>query len=525
MIYNYIMTGGLIQLVAYGVQDLFLTHDPQITFFKVVYRRHTNFSTEHIPQNFIDNPDFGKRVTCFVSKRGDLIGKSYIVLTLPRINQFYSEQNTLDNLTKIAWMRKIGYGIIKYIEIEIGGKVIDKHYGEWLNIWHEIFLPKGHNDMLNKMIGNIPEMTDFTNGKDEYTLYIPLQFWFCTNSGLALPVVCLQFGDVKISMELNEAENCYIVTPTHYIETYSDIVNIQPYEYIEQTINGQTASGLFTGYDFITKRMYYKKISANDFQSITSTVTSISDITSTIFDNPKNSKYFIKGLTSGYMAMPKFNITPQSQTAQYSQIINMSIPSCFLLLEYIYVDTEERGRMLNKRHDYLIEQVTTINQQIIESTNRITNIDLFQPTKLMIWILQQNYLTNSYNNDIFNYTDSYKYSNNNLIGKSLILQETIKLNGTDRVSKRGYQYFNHIQGYQHAKHNLCEGINMYSFGVQVNKHQPSGSCNMSAIDGIQIDLTNKNIVTISNPAYLRTYSISYNVFRVVNGISGLVFSR
>ncbi len=196
-----------------------------------------------------------------------------------------------------------------------------------------------------------------------------------------------------------------------------------------------------------------------------------------------------------------------------------------MLVEYFYIDTEERQRMLKAKHDYLIEQVYNIPEQTIESTNRIVNVDLIQPSKLLVWVLQQNYVKMKPNNDHFNYTDSYVYKNNKQIGKSLIKQETFKLNSHDRISKRSYQYFNHVQSYQHLNNEPCEGINLYSFGIYPEKLQPSGSCNMSMISNAQLDLTNQNIVTIKNTANLRMYSLGYNVLRIVNGIAGLVFTR
>ena len=453
------------------------------------------------------------------------MGKVYIIIKLPKIKQFYIDSDTIDEITKFAWIKKIGFGIIKYIDIEIGGKLIDRHYGEWLNIWNELFENKNHYKSVNNMIGNIDELTTFTNGKDEYTLYVPLQFWFCRESGSSLPLISLQYSDVKISVELNNAEDCYVMTPTHYIELFSDIVNFTPYEYIEQNINGQIASGLFTHFDFMTKRLYYKKISTNDFQSIPSTSISISDITSSIFDSPKNFKYFIRGIDSNYFAMAKPNAIPHINTISYQQVNNLMIPNCFLLVEYFYIDNEERQQMLKTRHDYLIEQVCNISEQTVESTNRIVNIDLIQPSKLLVWVLQQNYIKKQPNNDHFNYTDSYIYKNNKQIGKSLIKQETFKLNSHDRISKRSYQYFNHVQAHQHLNNELSEGINLYSFGIYPEKLQPSGSCNMSMISNVQLDLTNQNIITIKNTATLRVYSLGYNVLRIVNGIAGLVFTR
>src|SRR5579872_1248316 len=128
------MPGGLIQLVAYGEEDLFLTSDPQITFFKILYRRHTNFSIEEIRQNFTHTPDFGKRLTCILSHAGDLISNTYLVVTLPSIPQFLNSDGSIDTITKFAWARKIGYALIKTIDVEIGGQLIDRQYGEWLSI-------------------------------------------------------------------------------------------------------------------------------------------------------------------------------------------------------------------------------------------------------------------------------------------------------------------------------------------------------------------------------------------------------
>ena len=156
------MTGGLIQLVAYGVEDIYLTRDPQITFFKVVYRRHTNFSIEPIPQNFTQPINFGKKSTCIVSKQGDLINQIYLVITLPPIVQFETYNNC--DFTKFAWVKKIGFAIIKNLEIVIGGEIIDRQYGEWLNVWYELIGPR--QDAFQNMIGNIPELTDFSSQKD-----------------------------------------------------------------------------------------------------------------------------------------------------------------------------------------------------------------------------------------------------------------------------------------------------------------------------------------------------------------------
>ena len=172
------MGGGLIQLVAYGMEDMFLTKDPQITFFKMVYRRHTAFTKEQIPQYFTHKPNFGKNLNCTIAKNGDLIGNIVIAVTLPKINL------STDSITQFAWVKRVGFAIIKSVSVVINGYEIDKHYGDWLNLWAELTgsITGPQNRGYKKMIGEEDELTDFSYSKNEYTLFIPLQFWFCRSS-------------------------------------------------------------------------------------------------------------------------------------------------------------------------------------------------------------------------------------------------------------------------------------------------------------------------------------------------------
>ena len=137
------MGGGLVQLAGYGLQDMYLTHKPTITYFKMVYKRHTNFSSESIPQFFQNQPNFNGRYTCNIAKNGDLMGQIYLCATLPSIpkiidTSFINQDVNLKNIAVTSWIEKVGFGLISSIEFEVGGKVIDKLYGDWLNIWYEL---------------------------------------------------------------------------------------------------------------------------------------------------------------------------------------------------------------------------------------------------------------------------------------------------------------------------------------------------------------------------------------------------
>jgi hypothetical protein len=200
------MAGGLMQLVAYGAQDAYLSGNPQITFFKVVYRRHTNFALESIEQTFTGTPDFGRRATCNISRNGDLIHKVYLQVDLPAL--------TASTGGTVTWNSQVGHALIEEVEIEIGGQKIDKHYGDWLAIWNELSQTSAHIDGYDKMIGNTTTFVPTTPGLTVPggTLYIPLQFWFCNSPGLALPLIALQYHEVKLNIVFARREALYTLS-------------------------------------------------------------------------------------------------------------------------------------------------------------------------------------------------------------------------------------------------------------------------------------------------------------------------
>ena len=195
------MGGGLMQLVAYGAQDIYLTGNPQITFFKVVYRRHTNFSVESIEQTFNGSPDFGKKVTVTVSRNGDLITNCYLQATLPAV---------VADSSGFSWSPEIGHALVKSVEVEIGGQRVDKQYSDWLSIWQQLTQEAGAAAAYANMIGDVAANSGTTTSatKDAYTVYVPLQFWFNRNPGLALPLISLQYHEVKFNIEFAALADC-----------------------------------------------------------------------------------------------------------------------------------------------------------------------------------------------------------------------------------------------------------------------------------------------------------------------------
>lgn len=182
-----------------GAQDIYLTGNPQITFFKVVYRRHTNFSMESIEQVFNGQADFGKKVTANISRNGDLITKTYLRVQLPDVTVSPSAAPSGGNVA-FRWLNWVGHIIVKTAEVEIGGQRIDKHYAEWLHIWNELTQTAGHALGYANLVGNTPDLTALTtvaSGASAATvagqvLYVPFQFWFNRSYGLALPLIALK---------------------------------------------------------------------------------------------------------------------------------------------------------------------------------------------------------------------------------------------------------------------------------------------------------------------------------------------
>merc|ERR1712100_103688 len=220
------MGGGLMQLVAYGAQDVYLTGNTQITFWKVTYRRHTNFAMEAIEQTFNGMADFGRRVTCTISRNGDLAYRTYLQVTLPEISQDLSDKDVY-----ARWLDYPGEQLVHTVEVEIGGQRIDRQFGDWMHIWNQLTMTSEQEVCYNKMVGHTTALTYITDPSfadvdgpctseapaqvcaprkalPETTLYVPLQFWFCRNPGLALPLIALRYHEVKINIELRPLDEC-----------------------------------------------------------------------------------------------------------------------------------------------------------------------------------------------------------------------------------------------------------------------------------------------------------------------------
>jgi len=491
------MTGGLIQLVSIGFEDLYLNADPEITYFKMVYKRHTNFSQEPIIQMFSTSPDFGKRLTCSIAKTADLLSNMYVHIEIPELPKLYngSVENVID---KFRWAKKLGYALINYIELEINGQLVDKLYGDWMNIWSILTIGE-ERKTEDILIGNIPELYEASNGKKSYKLYVPIEFFFSKNKGLALPLIALHLSDIKIHIEFNSLENVLISSPTHFITIEEYIVHFKKGDILTQNISGTDVNIIFDVFDYKTKRLYYTKYNE-----------SIVYYTST--SKYLKSKYKLYN-SSGYYVMPS-----TSETSHIVSYPNVSINSSNLVVNFIYLDNLERKKFATSNHEYLINTLSYSGEQTIYNTHAKMKLSFVNPSKELFWICQFNKIKNGYIKDKFNYTSNLQYSGENIINKTSIHQ-----NGQIRSLEEDKYLYNYLTNYLYHTGSTEEGINTYSYSLDPESYQPKGSCNFSKIDDLTIELTLSSLISYNNPALLRIYNYSYNILRITDGLAGLTF--
>jgi hypothetical protein len=487
---------GLLTLVSVGKENIYLSSEPEITYFKLAYKRHTNYSIEATPQYFKTTPDFGRRCTVNIGKNADLLSKMYLYVELPDI-QMETFQSSASNIKKFSWVEKIGCALINFVEVEIGGSIIDRHYGDWINIWNELITSIGHKKSYNKMIGNINELITYSETKKSTKLYIPLSFWFCLDTGLGLPLIALANTDVKVHVEFNDIDNCYKLSPSYFINVTDNYSVYKEGEYFYQNYQNNKVIGEFIYFDPIEQKIYYNPIKGKFNIPI-------------IKDDPK---YKLIGENSKAI----MNIKPDTVVVKdedYFKFNKPSILNAYLVVDYIYLDNFERYNFINNTHEYIIPLIQTLPEQIAYSANINYKLPLINPVKLLVWraILSSNIL----NNKQFNYIleDSEL-----IINKSVVV-----INSINRIDLDSNIYYTNLQKYQNNFYNSQNGIFMFSFALNPKDINPSGSLNFSKIDDAYIGITMNNVVNYQNPVSLRAYAIQYNIFRISKGIGGITFN-
>jgi len=630
------MAGGLMQLVAYGAQDVYLTGNPQITFFKVVYRRHTNFSMEHIEHSLNGNPDFGRRSTVTITRNGDLINEMYLMVSLPKIDPC--------NCGKFAWVRRLGNAIIEQVEIEIGGSRIDRQYGVWFDIWFELTHGAGQARGYEKMIGDVPELTRFDSSvKQPYLLFIPLLFWFNRHVGLALPLIALQYHEVRLHFDFRRAEELIIANKT-FKEFNMDQIKIQDarllvnYIYLDSEERRRFAQVgheylieqlQFTGEESVTQQFHKFKLN---------------------FNHP--SKELIWAMRMGNYNTGKafMNYTHELDWGLCGPCGILHETAVKLLKESIVVKTcdEEDDCYIEENCDDVAKELAPRNggcwqhfcpnpgklqcetkYGCISVVNNTTDKILFLNSDSLI-VKGDTGCPDSYTitgkicaeiilddeccpDDRFDDCDSICSESSNgsrsscpsrdssrssrssrnssrdsrrrrrkvdcdvvvsNVSSTLTVRDLsipielmcdtrierddvcvfqcwnfgvlidgtgnpvkealLQLNGHDRFKTREGSFFNYVQPWERHTNTPADGINIYSFAINPEEHQPSGSANLSRIDNTQLNIFFKdptllpglpclNFLNPDNQLFI--FDVSYNVLRVMSGMGGLAYSN
>jgi hypothetical protein len=404
----------------------------------------------------------------------------YIETTLPKLTL-----SDADNTNFVYWAPKTGLVMLKSVTFEVGGQKIDKDYGHWMSIWNELTLPESKKGGWERMVGGPSSTTKdatrrawSTTGFDgatisedhatagvvpETKLKIPLEFWFCRNPGLAIPLIALQYHDVKVHVEFATASELLMVKT-----------------------DGATGSGTVTA---------------------------------------DGSSAFTLSTTTGETAISGWSL----KTAPV------------LYVDYVYLDTEERRKFAKQSHEYLIEQLQFTGDESVASTSANIRLNFNHPVKELVWTCQPSIntdVTAGSDNKVLCQFDNQYYTGRtaaNLITTKISASEStplnpvvdakLQLNGHDRFSSRDGEYFNLVQPFQHhTRVPTDRGINVYSFALKPEDHQPSGTCNFSRIDNATLNLTLRAILD-SGTYTVRTYARNYNIFRVVAGMGGVSFSN
>ena len=539
------MGGALMQLVAYGAQDVFLTGTPEITFWKVSYRRHTNFAMESIEQTFSGQADFGRRVTCTISRNGDLAYRTYLQVTLPEINQDMKTTGT--DGVYARWLDYIGEQLVAQVEVEIGGQRIDRQYGDWMHIWNQLTLSSEHQRGYFKMIGNTTQLTYITdpafaavagpcasaggpsqvcaprNALPETTLYVPLQFWFCRNPGLALPLIALQYHEVKINIDFRPIGECLWAVKSLTAQSGTNSVSAA----YQQSL---VAASLYVDYIFLDTDER-RKMAQNPHEYLIEQLQFTGDesVGSSSNKIKLNFNHPCKELV--WVVQPDANVdycasleggnvlfkTLGAQPFNYTDAID-ALPNAIHAFGGP-AETSGSTAFINASGLFQMPGATDIQGQ--SATADWVGTSAYEP-----FIAQGGALSASGLSDAGTFVLAETALDMHCWGENPVVTAKLQLNGQDRFSEREGSYFDVVQPFQHHTRAPDAGINVYSFALRPEDHQPSGSCNFSRIDNAVLQLVlSSGAVAGTATAKVRVYAVNYNVLRVMSGMAGIAYSN
>ena len=482
------MGGGLMQLVAYGAQDIYLTGNPQITFFKVVYRRHTNFSMEAIEQTISGTPSTGGNSTVTISRNGDLVHKVYV---------------TNDNTGVTD-----GSQMVSEVELEIGGQRIDRHYQEWMDVWNELSTPESKSLALKAMQGAVASQA--ANGVD--MVQVPLQFWFCRNPGLALPLIALQYHEVKLKFTwgttAGDVTGCKVFADYIYLDTderrrFAQVSHEYLIEQLQRdsfTLAASTNS-LKLNFNHPVKELVWTTVSG-----VTYTTAQLKLNGHDRFSEQQEEYFQLRQPFDYHTAVPRQNL-PKSLMSG----ITLTATTQEDTANTIDADTKCKFTVAGQSGTVLFRNGT--DGDLVEPGDILVVDNATTPAKGFTVVLTKKTsstaTTDGATGRQFDFVAIATSTAADMAPTVPADGETLgitMIRGQNTVTSRTSK--------------LSKAINVYSFALKPEEHQPSGTCNFSRIDNAKLEFG-----TTSAAGDCIVYAVNYNVLRIMSGMGGLAYSN
>jgi len=550
------MGGGLLQLVAYGAQDAYISGNPQITFWKGLFKRHTNFAMEPFRINFSGQVQWGTKQTALIGRHADLLYSTYVEVTLP--------QTLVDGRTQFEWNNEanaLGYNLIKHVEIDIGGQVVDRMYSEFMFLWGNLSQDFTQAMKLSSLLSGpcLDTGASFLtygtacapDGRQQKmnVLYIPLPFFFTRNPGAALPLIALQYHEVKINVLWNETQfiagnfnQAGVVPPAIQAALYID------YIYLDTEERRRMAQA---SHEYLIEQTQF-----NEDKGIRGANSRI-DLT---FNHPVKELIWVVQPTAytdcrlaAAIERPYTYVENKANDTTSTLTANSTAPAGFTsAATFTFTFTTSGGLTASKVTSgagYSVGDILTFNQSQF-SGYAAGNIEI---EVLTVGLPNGNILTFSIRSGSQRYVAETRLKPFTY-DIDPVFDQLIQINGQDRLDRRYGDYFSKVQPYQHhsgalggggggnAGYGGGGGAYMYSFALRPEEHQPSGTCNFSRIDTATI-VMNMAGLTASTPGgdfdfnetdktndvyndwNVRVYATNYNVLRVMSGMGGLAYSN
>ena len=519
------MGGGLMQLVAYGAQDIYLTGNPQITFFKVVYRRHTNFSMECIEQTIQGTPADSGSSTVTVSRNGDLVGRVYVTLDTANIGN--------------------GSRIISEVELEIGGQLIDRQYSEWMNIWAELTVPGAKRLGYKFMIG---DNRYHTSGSPEGVgnIQVPLHFWFCRNPGCYLPLIALQYHEVKLKFtwgvtadyggSANDVSSSKVFADYIYLDTDERRRFAQvSHEYLIEQIQRESTTGsasMKLNFNHPVKELIWTDSADTSYGTARLTLNGHDR-----FADQQEEYFRLRQPYDHHTAIPRQNIGHTSGSnhvgVHYHEAfdgdpqrqISVVIPiTANTVINQIDVRFQS-PITLDSPGDIGFSLVNSASEAIVTADTDCILRGGAGPSSAGTSTDPTTATTLSANAALVLIPGKTSFSSADNL--TALVTTTQDISDTEIPAEVMITlHFHHFaatantQGvYEGDCTYLKKEINVYSFALKPEEHQPSGTCNFSRIDSARLVFGTAPTGTVN------IYAVNYNVLRIMSGMGGLAYSN